>query len=159
MRNLQEAIRLREQGKLEESRKLLLDLVEQLPASGEVHYQCAWIHDNLGLERDAAVYYEKALVLNLSSEDAKGAFIGLGSTYRTIGEYSKSKETLLKGIEKFPENNIMKVFLSMTLYNLGEHAEAMEHLLTSLVATSHDEEVLKYKKAIGFYAPRLDETW
>lgn len=159
MGSLLEAIRLREEGKLKESQRLLLDLVEQFPESAEIYYQCAWIHDNLGMEREAAIYYEKAISLGLSPEDAKGAFIGLGSTYRTIGEYDKSRDTLIMGIEKFQDDQAMKVFLAMTLYNLGEHGKAMELLLTLLTDTSHAQEIRKYKRAIEFYAPILDETW
>lgn len=159
MEQLAEAIRLREEGKLEESKKLLIALVGQNPDSSDIHYQCAWTHDRLGLEREAVAYYEKALSLGLQSEDAKGAYIGLGSTYRTIGEYEKSKETLLKGLHHYPENHAMKVFLAMTLYNLGESKKAMEILLTSLTATSNNPEIGNYQRAINYYAPRLDETW
>jgi len=156
---LEEAIHYREVGKLDASKMLLIELVTQFPDSPEIHYQCAWTHDNLGLEREAVVYYEKALSLGLEQEDAKGAFLGLGSTYRTIGEYEKSKVTLLKGLEEFPENHGLKAFLAMTLYNLGEHKKSMEILLTSLAATSNDTEIEKYQRAINFYAPRLDDKW
>lgn len=159
MGRLKEAIHLRETGKLDESKKLLIELAEQFPDSAEIHYHCAWVHDNLGLEREAAVYYEKALTLGLDPKDAVGAFIGLGSTYRTIGEYERSKETLQKGLETFPENQAMKVFLAMTLYNLGESNKAMELLLATLAATSEDPGIVKYQKALNYYAPRLDDTW
>jgi hypothetical protein len=35
----------------------------------------------------------------------------------------------------------------------------MEILLNSLVDTSADQDIQKYKKAITFYADKLDETW
>jgi len=159
MEKLKEAIRLRETGMLEESKELLIELVSQFPDSAEIQYHCAWTHDRLSLEREAAVYYEKALNLGLQPQDAEGAYIGLGSTYRTIGEYEKSKETLSKGLDTFPEHHAMKVFLAMTLYNLGESNKAMELLLTSLAATSKDPVIEKYQRAIRFYASRLDETW
>jgi hypothetical protein len=47
----------------------------------------------------------------------------------------------------------------MTLYNLQEHRRAMELLLRCLLDTTGDDAILGYKKAIAFYAERLDETW
>jgi len=66
---------------------------------------------------------------------------------------------LEKGIENFPENNAMKTFYAMTLYNVGKHREAMEILLTSLAYTTNDSEILSYKRAIEFYTDKLDKTW
>ncbi len=83
----------------------------------------------------------------------------MGSTYRCIGEYQKAKETFEIALEKFPEGNEFKVFLSMVYYNLKEHAKAMELLLNNIAETSKDENVTQYQRAIKFYADKLDETW
>lgn len=85
--------------------------------------------------------------------------LGLGSSYRTIGEYEQSQKIFRKAIELFPENLSFQVFYSMTLYNLGEHNEAMQRLLKCLLETTSDEKILQYQKAIQFYANALDETW
>lgn len=102
---------------------------------------------------------QKAIELGLDETNAIGAYIGLGSSYRALGKYNKSKTVLEKGIEHFPENNAMKTFYPMTLYNVGEHREAMGILLTCLAHTTNDSEILSYRKAIEFYADKLDETW
>jgi hypothetical protein len=47
----------------------------------------------------------------------------------------------------------------MALYNTGNHDEAMELLLKTLANTSGDPGVLRYQRAILFYADKLDETW
>lgn len=47
----------------------------------------------------------------------------------------------------------------MTLYNLQEHQAAMKLLLTCLMETTKDSEMLSYQKAIDFYAPRLEQIW
>jgi tetratricopeptide (TPR) repeat protein len=163
MSNLQEklvsAIRLREAKKHEEARELLLELQTEFPDDPQVNYQCAWIYDLLGLEREAIPFYEKAIQEGLSGDDLKGALLGMGSTYRCIGEYQKAKETFQHAIELFPERHEYKTFLAMTYYNLGDHAKAMELLLNSLAETSRDEGVLRYQRAIQFYADKLDETW
>tara|TARA_Y100001933_G_C18918585_1_gene529990 strand:- start:716 stop:985 length:270 start_codon:yes stop_codon:yes gene_type:complete len=88
----------------------------------------------------------------------KEAYLGLGSTYRTIGSYDKSKKLLTEAIDRF-DSNALKVFLAMTLYNLDEHAKAMEILLNTISETSKDEDIVTFKKAISFYSDKLDELW
>jgi hypothetical protein len=53
----------------------------------------------------------------------------------------------------------MQVFLAMALYNTGECREAVELLLRNLAETTGDEGISACKRAILFYAGRLDETW
>jgi tetratricopeptide (TPR) repeat protein len=153
------AIQLRETQKHEEARELLLELHAEFPNDPQVNYQCAWIHDLLGLEREAIPFYEEAVREGLSGDELKGALLGMGSTYRCLGEYQKAKQTFQTALELFPERHEYKVFLAMTQYNLGEHAKAMELLLNSLAETSEDEGVIRYQRAIQFYADKLDETW
>ena len=153
------AIEMRRTGKQKESNELLIKLVNEYPDDAFINYQCAWSFDVLGFESKAVPYYEKAIQLGLSGKDLEGAIIGLGSTYRTLGEYEKSREVFQKGINLYPNNEAMKVFYSMTLYNLKEYGQAMELLLNSLIATTTNKEVLDYKKAIGFYSDKLDRTW
>jgi len=163
MKSLQErltsAIQLRQSEKHEEARELLLELHSEFPSDARVNFQCAWIHDLLGLEREAIPFYEKAVQVGLSGEDLQGALLGMGSTYRCIGEYQKARETFEHALESFPQRYEFKVFLAMVYYNLGEHAKAMELLLNSLAETSKDEGVRSYQRAIQFYADKLDETW
>lgn len=154
-----EAIELRQEGKVAESNELLLKVVEKFPTDPYVNYQCAWSFDLLGKETEAIPFYEKAIDLGLSRKDLEGAILGLGSSYRTIGKYAKSKNVFQKGLNLFPSSRTLKVFYSMTLYNLKEHDSAMEILLTSLIETTSDEDILHYKTAIQFYSDKLDKTW
>ncbi len=55
--------------------------------------------------------------------------IGLGSTYRCIGEYDKAITVLETGLQQFPDNDVMKVFLSLAKYNVNDHESAMKLLL------------------------------
>ncbi|MGY0372004.1 tetratricopeptide repeat protein [Clostridium sp. JNZ J1-5] len=159
MKELETAVELRKEGKLKKSNEILINLVNKYPNNSIINYQCAWSFDVLGLEKEAVQYYEKAIMLDLPDEDLQGAFLGLGSTYRTLGEYEKSKEVLEKGLARFTDNKAMKVFYAMTLYNLNDYTKAMEILLTNLAETSSDDNIKKYKKAIEFYSDKLDEIW
>jgi tetratricopeptide (TPR) repeat protein len=163
MNTLQEklasAIELRDSEKPDAARQLLLELHSEFPNDPQVNYQCAWVHDVLGLEREAIPFYEKAIQIGLDSNDLKSALLGMGSTYRCIGEYHKSIETFRHALTLFPNAHEFNVFLAMAYHNIGQHAEAMELLLNSLVNTSKDEGILRYQRAIRFYSDKLNQTW
>jgi len=156
---LETAIELRKNGKYQESNEILIKLVGKFPNNALIQYQCAWSFDVLGEESKAVPYYEKAIRLGLAGAELEGALLGLGSTYRTLGEYEKSQNTFLNGIELFPNNRALQVFYSMTLYNLNEHSAAMELLLKCLTETTTDKDILQYRKAISFYSDKLDKIW
>ncbi|MFA1510691.1 MULTISPECIES: tetratricopeptide repeat protein [Priestia] len=156
---LDEALALRKNGNHKESNELLSELVKECPDDALYNYQCAWSFDLLGEEEKAVPFYENAIKIGLPSKDMEGAILGLGSTYRALGEYEKSKDIFLKGMELFPYNHVIKVFYSMTLYNLKEHSKAMELILKCLLNTTNDNEILSYKRALHFYSDKLDQTW
>ena len=156
---LASAIHLRESENYEEARQLLLALHSEFPDDPQVNYQCAWIHDLLGLEREAIPFYEKAIQTGLNDEDLKSALLGMGSTYRCIGEYQKSIDTFQHARALFPDSHEFNVFLGMAYYNIGEHAKGMELLLNSLADTSSDEGILSYRRAIRFYSDKLNQIW
>lgn len=156
---LNKAIDLRKNGNFKESNEVLSELVREFPEDALYNYQYAWSLDILGEEEKAVPYYENAIKIGLPSKDLEGAILGLGSTYRALGEYENSKDVFLKGMELFPDNHAIQVFYSMTLYNLKEHSKAMELILKCLINTTNDTELLSYKRAINFYSDKLDETW
>ncbi len=138
-KQLQHIITLKENGQLEEANRLMVALVKEEPENGFFHYHCAWTYDSLGKEKEAVPHYEKAIQLGLESEDLEGAYLGLGSTYRTLGQYEQSKRIFEQAIRKFPKAEHLKVFYAMTLYNLGENSKAMEILLNTLLLTTNHE--------------------
>jgi tetratricopeptide (TPR) repeat protein len=163
MKSLQEklasAVKLRETEKHAEARQLLLELHAEFPNDAQVNYQCAWIHDLLGLERAAIPFYQKAIQEGLNGDELKSALLGMGSTYRCLGEYQKSIETFQQALTLFPASHEFKVFLAMAYYNINEHSKAMELLLNSLVNTTKDEGILRYQRSIRFYSDKLNQIW
>ena len=153
------ATQLCEQGKLEEARSLLVKVLDRGPEDPHANYLTACVHDELGYEREAIPFYERALANGLDGKDREAAVVGLGSSYRVLGDYRKSAEVLRGGVGEFPENRALQVFLAMSLYNCGEQREAMELTLRNLIETSGDEDISDYSRAIEFYAGRLDEIW
>lgn len=170
---LAEAVALREGGRKEEARELLVALAARRPADAEVAYQTAWAHDVLGLEAEAVPYYERALAVGgsgsggstetgtgtrtgLTPDDRRGALLGLGSTYRILGRYDDAVTLLSAAAEEFPEDGSLRTFLAMALYNTGQHHESVRTLLRLLAATSDDPSVREYRQAIEHYAEDLD---
>ncbi|HTK10266.1 MAG TPA: tetratricopeptide repeat protein [Ktedonobacteraceae bacterium] len=163
---LAEAIQLREMGRakqdqtiLGKARTLLLDLLATYPDHAEITFQTAVVHDNLGLERESIPFYLRALEQGLSGPDLERCLLGLGSTYRGLGEYQKAVETLRRGVKEFPNNRALQAFLAMALYNTQQYREAMELVLTNLLETTSDEKLQYFKRGLLYYATHLDETW
>lgn len=159
MKALEKAVQLREAGHLEEARSILLDLVEQEPMNPSVWYQCAWIHDVMGLEGAAVPYYKKALELGLKDEERQGAYLGLGSTYRTLGLYDQAQFILEEAIQEYPDRREFQVFYAMVRFNQKEYEESIEILLKQVAETSNDQGIQTYKQAILFYSDKLNQTW
>ena len=156
---LKNAIKLRSSGKHDEALSIIQKLLGKQPSDPLANYHCAWTYDNMGKEKEAVFHYVSALENGLSGEDRKHTYIGLGSTYRALGEYEKSKKTLKKGLKEFPDCITLKVFLSMALYNLKDHSQSMKLLLKELLNTTKDKELLSYRKALEFYSDKLDQKW
>ena len=156
---LEIAIQLRKEHRAEEALEVLKELLEDAPNNPQVLYQAAWTCDTLGWEAEAVPYYEKALKAGLMGWDKKGAYLGLGSTYRCLGEYEKSDQILTRAVEEFPGDKALQVFHAMTLYNLGESKQSVQNLLKIMVESTSDERIQSYAKAIELYAEDLDKTW
>lgn len=158
MDRLQQAIALRTQKDYQQALDILHQLLTEAP-SAEVHYHCAWTHDNLGQEREAIPHYEQALALGLAGEERLGAMVGLGSSYRCTGQYEQAAAVFTAAMEQFPTDDALPVFMAMTQYNLHNHADAMRLLLEVLAKTSASEQIQRYQRALLFYSDKLDDTW
>lgn len=186
---LDEAVRLREQGRAEVAKDMLLRMLKEYgqnpessacldipapsvtgekpadagsspePLYAELLYQTAWTHDVLGLEAEAVPYYEQSLSAGLGGGSRPGALVGLGSTYRTLGQYDRAEQLLRQAIQEYPDHPEFQVFYAMTLYNLERHDKAMEMLLRLLADTSRDPGIGEYARAIRYYAGQLDRIW
>jgi tetratricopeptide (TPR) repeat protein len=156
---LAHAIEHRTAKRFAEAKALFAELFAEYPADPLVNYHYAWLYDSMGEERAAVPFYERAIAGGLPDADLRGAMLGLGSTYRTLGEYRKSADMLRRGMIRFPEAGEFPVFLAMALYNLGEHAEAMELLLKVIADRADDDGIQSFQRAILFYADKLDEVW
>lgn len=117
------------------------------------------MHDFLGREAQAVPYYLAALAGHLTHEQQRSAYLGLGSTYRALGQYAAAERTLAEGLTRFPDAAELKTFLAMVLHNLGRSKQAVELLLAVLAQSSADAYVQDYREAILFYAQDIERSW
>ena len=156
--DLDKAIELRKDKKQDEAIKILELLLKSSPEDPDINYQMAWTFDSIGKESDAAPFYEKAIANGLVT-DREGAMLGLGSTYRCLGDYKKSLLIFDMAISEFPENRALKVFRALTLFNLNDSETAIGQLLLQLLDTTSDSSIKSYEGALRFYSDKLRETW
>ncbi len=156
---LEDAIRAREQRRYDEAERLFSDLLTTHPHDALTNYHYGWMCDVQGNERVAVGYYEKAIDLGLPPEDLRGALLGLGSTYRALGEYQKAAARLQRGLVHFPDALEFTVFYAMVLYNLDQHQEAVSRLLHLVADQVPAESIARYQRAIHTYAQDLDKIW
>ncbi|MEK5057448.1 hypothetical protein BK126_16020 [Paenibacillus sp. FSL H7-0326] len=161
MNLIEEAIKLRNEGNKEEALERLLHIKNTIEndQAAQIRYQIAWTYDSLGLEKEAVPYYLEAISMGIQGEDRSGALLGLGSTYRSLGQYEAAENILRQGIEEFPNHREFRVFLAMVQYNLKEYASAMRLLLKEIAENSNHSGVQSYRQAIAFYADKLDQRW
>ena len=155
----EQVLSLRRAGQHEEACFLAVSLAAQYPADAELQYQAACVHDFLGCEAQAVPFYLAAISGGLSAEHLRSAYLGLGSTYRALGQYSAAERTLREGLTRFPDAAELKAFLAMALHNLGQSKQAVELLLTVLAQSSSDAQVQSYREAILFYAQDIERSW
>ena len=156
---LAHAAALRENGQLEQARQPLLQLRAEFPADAGVAVQTAWVHDSMGLEDEAVMHYEAAIAGDLADDELRRALLGLGSTYRALGRDADSDRTLRQGIERFPDFRPLRVFHALTAYNRGQSRDAVKQLLTLLLKTTSDRDILRYRRSLAGYAEDLDGSW
>ena len=150
---------LKAEGRIEEARQHgLLQLIEH-PQHAELHYEVASLHDMQGREAQAIPLYQKAIALGLSEASLRGAWLGLGSSYRGTGQYAEALAAFEQGQARFPDANEFRVFGAMASYNLGQHKEGLETLLAVLAETTVDPALAPYRRAMALYAEDLDRRW
>ena len=144
---------------LKKTLKLLLKAEKANHGNPNHAYQIACAYDRLGKEREAIPFYQKAIQQGLIGDELKSAYLGVGSSYRCIGRYAAANQTFRKGIKRFPEDNAMKIFYAMNLFNLKKYQQAMEILLNLIVLTSRDKQIQNYQKSIEFYSNKLSKKF
>jgi RimJ/RimL family protein N-acetyltransferase len=133
--------------------------LKEHPQNADLNYLAACICDGYRTEAEAIPFYLKSLDLGLKGTDRRDAFLGLASTYRSLGQYENSKKTFEVGIREFPLYRPYSVFLALTEFNLDNSAGAIKLLLDQILETTSNQEILSYERALKFYSTRLNEVF
>ncbi len=153
---LQTIEKLSRQGRYEDALQNALNMLSSKTQNPQLLYKVASLYDILGLEQQAIPFYLAAIKYHLCGQDLRDAYLGLGSTYRALGRYQESLDTFDEGLRHFPEANDIRVFRTMTLYNLGHAKQAISQLLLLMTENSAPQEINRYKKVIAYYCDDLD---
>lgn len=158
-KEIQKAKSLRKAGASAEAFAAVQNALKVHPRSAELNYLAASICDAERTKAEAVPFYLQSLELGLKGHDRRDALLGLASTYRSLGEYEKSKKTFEMGIIEFPQYHPYNVFLALTEFNLNRPEEAIKILLDVLIQTTADQEIRSYERALKFYSTRLKEVF
>lgn len=148
---LSHAIALRKQGRPEESRQLLLPVVDSAENKGAVYLNIAWSCDNQGLEQDALHYYRLSLNEPLSEDDRFEALFGLACTYRCLGASVKAVSLFEQLRENYPEASEVIPFYALCLSSQGRKDEAIRLLFNLLLDAPSCAAIESYKKMLSDY--------
>ncbi|MGG7668112.1 tetratricopeptide repeat protein [Yersinia sp. J1] len=143
-------------GRYDDAMALAFKLLVEDPHNGSLLHKIASLYDVQGLEMQAIPFYLTAIDNHLAAEELQAVYLGLGSTYRTLGLYKESLDVFEKALTQFPDAKEITLFRAMTLYNLGETKDAVASLLLLLAETSNHKEISLYQRAIRQYAADLD---
>ena len=150
---------LRRAGQHEAACALAASLAATSPEDAELQFEAACAHDFLGRKAQAVPFYLAALSGSLPLEQQRSAYLGLGSTYRALGQYAAAERTFREGLARFADAAELQAFLAMALHNLGQSKQAVELLLTLLAQSSTDVHLQHYRGAILFYAQDIERSW
>ncbi len=125
------------------------------PHVAEIAYQLAWTLDAAGRPADAVPHYERAIALGLPPNELSGALLGLGSSYRLLGQLDRADSALAQGRAQFPTNREFEVFLALLRHDQDRPAEALQLALGVLLDTSEDIGITAYQRALRHHVAAL----
>jgi tetratricopeptide (TPR) repeat protein len=158
MEAIEEARTLRRADELEASQDLLLDLLSQFPNHPLVLFEVGGSYDVMGEEEMAIPYYRQAIGAGLDGNDLQECLVCLGSTLRVVGEHEDAVTMLEQAVDEFPERNSGRAFLALAYYSNGEVEKSISLLMSLLLETTSDDDIIAYADTLDYYKDNLDET-
>ena len=129
-------------------------LVSERPAGDAAAlFELGGVHDALGLEDEAILYYRQAIEAGLEGERATRVFIQLASSLRNVGASAEAVSTLESMPTAGDDEAARQAFLALALYDEGRFGDALRTALLALIPTLDG-----YKRALKEYADELPKT-
>ncbi|MEO5634217.1 tetratricopeptide repeat protein [Gaiella sp.] len=110
-------------------------------------------HDRAGREEEAIPCYLEALELGLGDPWRQQALLGLGSSYRNMLRHADAISVLRKATAEYPDDDALRVFLTLALWSGGREREAFE-LLGKVVVDNAD--LRGYRRAASTYFDHIE---
>lgn len=143
--------RLKAKGRHEEAIHQLSVWLEGDPTNPILLYEMALALDNQGRESEAIPYYQNALKAGMDPMHQLHAIIGLGSSLRVVGRLAESHQVLEDGLNQYPGDDALRVFLSLTEERMGNYGDAIGLLLDVIVHSGQSDQLALYRPAIRHY--------
>ena len=128
------------------------NLLAENPGNPVLIYEVAGAYDTAGEELTAKSLYEEALAAGLSGGRLRMCLCQYGSTLRWLGELDRSLEVLEDARLRFPDSDAVRIFLALTLNELGRSDQAVGVLLGTITAHADSTDLGRYATGLSSLA-------
>lgn len=120
---IQYAIRQMDNGKIDESKSILEDILLKDPKHYVANYEMAYLLNMTGQYDEALKYLDK---IKKSKERTDQYYQLLGTVYDYKGDQAKSIKAFKDGLKKFPKSGLLHVELGMMYQKAEDNLKALE---------------------------------
>jgi cyanophycin synthetase len=131
-------------------------LYDAHPGDARLTYELAGAHDSAGDEAAAVPLYEEALAAGLREPHRHLAQLQLASSLRNLGRLDEAVAVIDDVSARHPDSLGVAAFRALVHHDAGQSTGALAELITTVVATSTDPDVVRYRRALAAYAAALE---
>lgn len=125
------------------------------PGDPRITFEYAGTHDAAGDEAAAVPLYEEALAVGLREPLRHRAQVQLASSLRVLGRHEEAAAVIDDVAARHPDSVGVAVFRALVRHDAGDPSRALRELLATVVATSTDPDVERYRRALTTYTAGL----
>ncbi len=159
MTKFEEAMKLIAQGKLEEAKNLLEEILKTDPKDVNVLYNLGCTFTDLGQPEKAIVILERCLKYK---PDFSNTYVALGVAYRELEDFDNAKKFFFDALKIDPKNSFALKNLGRAFGVIGDVKKSMDYLKKSYKINPMDpetvyslgytyEQMKEYEKANNYY--------
>lgn len=138
-------------GDFETAHSHAIALAEKHQHDSRAQLAAAIACDRLGLEAEAAPFYEIARQLGVPQEDRKLLVVGYASTLRNLGRAEESIHLLTEALEDDPDDTALQAFLALALHSAGHKDSALAIMLKAALQGARENAFAPFARALNEY--------
>ncbi len=127
---VKEGIELHDAKKYDEAIEVYERALKLDKKSSLVHYEIGFSYFAKGDHKKAVKHMDK--VIKNEDKHLKDAYVTKGSALDIMGKSKEAVKVYKKAVQEFPDNYLLQYNLALTLYNMGEKAEAEMNLIDAI---------------------------